>query len=96
MSSLKIPTEIILAMCFAGLLAGAAMAEIGADPNRTPANPAPSTEAAPVTPQNRTGLPPAPAEKIGPGVGSRALTGNDVTPSPTPGPNKPSTPEPVK
>ena len=56
---------------FAGLLAGAALAaEIGADPNRTPATPR-STESAPETTDPRTGLPPAPAEKMGPGIGSR-------------------------
>lgn len=94
MRSLKIPTEVILAICFASLLAGAAMAEIGADPNRTPANPAPST--APGTAKSPTGLPPAPAEKMAPGVGTRPLTGNDATPSPSPGPTKPSVPEPIK
>ena len=96
---MKKPLKISLKKCFgalffAGLLAVEVLAaEIGADPNRTPATPR-STDSVPETIDPRTGLPPAPAEKMGTGIGSRGLTGNDTTPSP--GPTKPIVPEPIK
>jgi hypothetical protein len=96
MKALDVPSEILLALFLAGFLATAAIAEIGADPNRAPAAPTqPIPDTAP-TPNNRTGLPPAPPEKMAPGVGSRGLTGNDATPSPRPGPTKPGNAEPVR
>ena len=61
----------------ASVLATAAMAQTINPERIQPGGPMPPT------PENRTGLPPAPPDIIrGPGSGSRGLTGND-TPDPT-------------
>ena len=93
MKTLTVSTEIVLALFVAAVLAGAAMADVGDDLTRVPDGTAAPTANIPGTTGNRTGLPPAPAEKLSPGIGSRPLTGNDT---PTPGPTKPDLPEPVK
>jgi hypothetical protein len=77
MNAFKIPIEISLgALLLAGLLAGAAMAQT----KEKEFIPPPAQ--VPATPQNRTGLPPAPPEVVPPGSAARPFTGNDATQSP--------------
>jgi hypothetical protein len=77
MNAFKIPIEISLgAFLLAGLFAGAAMAQTKEKEF------APPPAQAPATPQNRTGLPPAPPEVVPPGSAARPFTGNDATQPP--------------
>ena len=80
MGKLKIPL-VSLGAFVAGVLATVAMAQTINPERIQPRGPMPPT------PENRTGLPPAPPEIIrGPGSGSRGLTGNDTPDPKTPPP----------
>jgi hypothetical protein len=77
MNAFRIPIEISLgALLLAGLYAGAAMAQTKEKEF------APPPIQVPATPQNRTGLPPAPPEVVPPGSAARPFTGNDATQPP--------------
>ena len=77
MNASRIPIEISLgAFLLAGLYAGAAMAQTKEKEF------APPPAQVPPTPQNRTGLPPAPPDIVPPGSAARPFTGNDATQPP--------------
>jgi hypothetical protein len=76
MRKITIPLEVSLgALLLVGLLAGAAMAQKQDTPPDV-------TAPVPATPQNRSGLPPAPPEVVPPGSAARPFTGNDATQPP--------------
>jgi hypothetical protein len=80
MRKYRVPLEVSLGvLLWAGLLAGAAMAQ---KQDKDTAPPPDATAPAPATPQNRSGLPPAPPEVVPPGSAARPFTGNDATQPP--------------
>jgi len=75
MKAFKIPLEISLgALLLAGLLASTAMAQAQDKNNESRPN-----TSVPVTPENRSGLPPAPPDIVPPGSAARPFTGNEAT-----------------
>jgi hypothetical protein len=76
-ASHKVSLDLLLC---AGVLAGAAMAQKQDKDTVTPPD---ATAPMPSTPQNRSGLPPAPPEVVPPGSAARPFTGNDATQPPS-------------
>lgn len=75
-----IPIEVSLgALLLAGLLASAAVAQ---KQEKSTVAPPDTSAPVPATPENRSGLPPAPPAEVPSGSAARPFTGNDATQPP--------------